>query len=88
MEKTFKIIDPIGLHARPVAKLSKVAANYNDEVTIVNLRTRGTGNLKSILSVMSLGVKTNDEIKIVVKGSKAEEILEVLEKEMKEDKLI
>lgn len=54
MEKTFKVIDSTGIHARPAAVLVQTAGKFESEITIkFNAKT---ANLKSIMGVMSLGI--------------------------------
>ena len=56
-ELKVKIADPVGLHGRPASIISTNASKFNSEISIANLRTNKKGNLKSIMSVMSLGIK-------------------------------
>ena len=80
------IKDPVGLHARPAAILTQEANKFESEVTI----TAGdkNANLKSIMSVMALGIKNGEEVVITASGKDADEALESIEKAMKEQKLI
>ena len=58
-----KIIDPIGMHARPTSLVVGEAANYPYKITI---KCNGKeANLKSIMSVMSLAIKKDCEIEII-----------------------
>ncbi len=87
MNKKLKIIDPVGLHARPASLMvQKANAFPSNEIKVVF--NSKEANLKSIMSVMALGVKNNDEIEIVVEGDNAETVLNELETVMKENKLI
>jgi phosphocarrier protein HPr len=60
----------VGLHARPAALFVKTAAGFSSRITLENL-TRGTQpvNAKSILSVLSAGVKMDDQIRIAAEGA-------------------
>ena len=60
----------VGLHARPAAMFVKTAAGFSARITLENL-TRGTQpmNAKSILSLLSAGVKMDDRIRITAEGS-------------------
>ena len=86
MEFKAKIIDSIGLHARPAAKITQVATKFKSDIKI--LANGKEANLKSIMSVMALGVKTNEEITVVTKGSDEKKAIEQIEKIMKDSKLI
>ncbi len=74
MEIKLIIKDPVGLHARPASVMVQEANKFESEVTISS--GEKTGNLKSIMSVMALGVKTGEEITISAEGSDAETALE------------
>ena len=77
MTKDFLITDKSGLHARPASLLVKEANKYPNTIYIEyknNLLT-----LKSVMLVMSLGVKENTKISLHVEGDNAKEILAALE---------
>ncbi len=85
IEKRVKIIDPIGLHARPasifVATVSKYPKNSVELVT----NEDKVVNAKSILVVMGLALEAEQEFKIRVDGNDAKtvitEIVNILEEE-------
>jgi phosphotransferase system HPr (HPr) family protein len=60
----------LGLHARPAAMFVKTAAQFSSRITLENL-SRGTQpvNAKSILSVLSAGVKKDEQIRITAEGT-------------------
>ena len=60
----------LGLHARPAATFVKTAATFSARITLENL-SRGTQpvNAKSILSVLSAGVKKAEQIRITAEGA-------------------
>ena len=63
----------VGLHARPAALFIKKAGGFSARITIENV-TRGTKpvNAKSILSVLSAGVRMDDHIRITADGTDEE----------------
>jgi phosphocarrier protein len=61
-----KVIDPAGLHARPASLLVREASKFKASVDLEAGDKKAT--LKSILGVMSLGVKSNTDIKIYIEG--------------------
>ena len=81
-----KIIDPIGLHARPASLLVQCATKFKSDVTLFSAGK--SANLKSIMSVMALAVKQNQEIEIKVNGVDEEAAINKIEQEMKSTKLI
>ncbi len=86
MEKELKITDPIGLHARPASIMVRTASKFSSNILI---KYEGKeANLKSIMSVMALGVKTNKVITLIANGSDEKEAIVEIEKSMKENNLI
>jgi len=63
--------NPVGLHARPAAVLSKLAAKYDSDVSL----TRGDdrANAKSVMAIMGLEVLYGDKVQIVAFGPDAAE---------------
>jgi len=86
MEIKCIIKDPVGIHARPAAIMTQEANKYEAEITIT--AHEKSANLKSIMSVMALGVKTGEEVVISADGKDADEALKSIEKIMSEQKLI
>ncbi|GHU47653.1 phosphocarrier protein HPr [Bacilli bacterium] len=81
-----KVIDPLGLHARPASKITSEAGKYKSTITI---SVRGNAaNAKSLINLMALGVKVNDEIEIKTDGLDASEALTAIQKIMTDYKII
>ena len=76
MRKEFTVKDKDGLHARPASIVVKAAANYPGEIDIVYKGKQLT--LKSILSVMSLGIPYEETFEIIVSGEGEQEMLEII----------
>jgi phosphocarrier protein len=83
---TVKIVDPIGIHARPAARITNEASKYRSDITI-HLDGR-VANAKSLINLMALGVKTNNKIEIQAKGLDEVNAIQGIEKVLKETKLI
>lgn len=85
--KTVKIVNKLGLHARPAALLVSTAAKFESQVffTKGDLRVNG----KSIMGVMTLAAEMGADLTIEVDGpdeEKAmEEIVRVIESGFGED---
>lgn len=88
MEKKLIIKDESGLHARPSSHIVKKANSFSEDIQLIFKDKKI--NLKSIMSVMSLGVKFGDEVTIKVDATDevATKIIEELTKIMKENKII
>jgi phosphocarrier protein HPr len=66
MEKTFRILNEEGMHARPAGAFVKVA---NEFKSAVEVKANGiTKNGKSIMGLMSLGLAKDAEITVVTNG--------------------
>ena len=65
IEKEFVINNETGLHARPAAKFTRIASSYKSEIRLV--KGNKTGNGKSLLSILALGIfgGTKFTVKIV-----------------------
>jgi len=55
-----------GLHARPASQLAKLCQDYESSIYIVSGETQY--DLKSIVSIMSMGLKHGTPIKVVAEG--------------------
>ena len=67
---TCLVIDPLGFHARPVSMMAKKAKECEDAFGTTIMITYGetTVKAKSIMKVMSLGVRCNDTVIFKVDG--------------------
>lgn len=74
--KTTTVQSETGLHARPAAALVNFVKSYPGEVKI--LYQGKSGNLKSILNIMALGIVKGSEIAIEVNGEKEEEFADAI----------
>jgi phosphocarrier protein len=66
MEKTFKILNEEGMHARPAGAFVKVASEFKSNVEIIANGTKKNG--KSIMGLMSLGLAKDSEITVITTG--------------------
>jgi phosphocarrier protein HPr len=64
-----RVMDEIGLHARPATLFVKKAAEFQSLVRIRN-KTSGSewANAKSILEVLALGVEKDHRIELSIEG--------------------
>jgi phosphocarrier protein HPr len=70
------IIDPLGLHLRPAAKLVLVAKSFLSDVRVL---CRGnTANAKSILDLATLAAECGTTLEIVAHGPDAQEAVTAL----------
>ena len=71
--KTIKLQNETGLHARPASKLAKLASEFKSSVKL-NVNGKSI-DAKSILAIMSTGIKTNTQLEIVCEGEDEEEAI-------------
>ncbi|MDK2819899.1 MAG: HPr family phosphocarrier protein [Mycoplasmataceae bacterium] len=83
---TAKIIDPVGLHARPASITVSVASKFKSDIKIIS--GGKSGNLKSIMNIMAIGVKGGQEIVIEATGDDEKEAIQAIQDEMKKNNLI
>lgn len=67
---------PGGMHARPSAKFAQLAQSFSSDIVLIN--ENGEVNAKSMLDVLSLGIKKGDNLILMANGSDARLALEKL----------
>ncbi|RKX66743.1 MAG: phosphocarrier protein HPr [Tenericutes bacterium] len=80
------IIDELGLHARPTSRLVELTQSFESEMEI-KLGSNKV-SMKSLMMVMSLGVKGNDTVTITADGSDEETAIEQIKELMIKIELI
>lgn len=71
VEKKVTVVNESGLHARPAAAVVNFVKNYKGSVEVI--ANGKTGNLKSIISIMSLGMRKGSDITLIVNGDEEAE---------------
>ncbi|MGE5613463.1 MAG: HPr family phosphocarrier protein [Bacillota bacterium] len=74
VSKTIKVVNPSGIHARPATQVVEFAKNYPGKVEVI--KGEKVGDLKSILMVLSMGLKKGTEITLRVTGENEQEFLD------------
>lgn len=70
-----------GLHARPAAELVKVIKSYKSDITVANID--GTGkevNGRSMMKIVSLGVKKGHRLRFNIRGEDAQDAIDGIRK--------
>ena len=75
-ERTVRIVNKLGLHARPAAEIVKTAARFKSEITIVREDLEVNG--KSIMGVMMLAAEFGSTILMRAEGADADAALDAL----------
>ena len=75
-ESNVRIVNDLGLHARPSAELVKLASKYRSDISVS--RDGVAVNAKSILGVMTLAAEQGATIVIRAEGDDAKEAVTAL----------
>ena len=74
--RTVTVVNPQGLHARPVDLFVKLAVQFKSKIEVVKAGVRVDG--KSILSVLTLAAEQGTQLSIEATGHDAEAALDAL----------
>ena len=86
VSRTITIKNAEGLHARPASEIVKSATQYTSSIQIdVN---GNKYNAKSVLNIMSAGIKNSTEITVICDGVDEEKALEGVVQTLKENSLV
>jgi PTS hybrid protein len=67
-----RLINPMGLHARPAALLVQMAGEFSADIELTNTTAgRGPVNAASVIGLLSLAASKNDQIRIEANGRDA-----------------
>lgn len=84
-QTTVKVIDPVGLHARPATVAVNAANKCKSDV---NVAFKGREvNMKSIMGVMSLGVGQGSDVTITAEGADEADAMAAIVDTMKKEGL-
>jgi phosphocarrier protein len=75
-EREVKIVNKLGIHARPAAEIVKTSARFKSTITII--RDDLEVNAKSIMGVMMLAAEQGATIKLRAEGPDADAALDAL----------
>jgi phosphocarrier protein HPr len=75
-EREVKIVNKLGIHARPAAEIVKTSARFKSTITII--RGELEVNAKSIMGVMMLAAEKGAVIKMRAEGPDADAALDAL----------
>ncbi len=81
--ENIRIVNKLGLHARPAALLVQTTSNFNAEIQLENDGVKVNG--KSIMGVMMLAAAFGSEITVIADGDDAEDMIAAV-KELIESK--
>ncbi|MEK3883181.1 HPr family phosphocarrier protein [Paenibacillus sp. PL2-23] len=76
ISQTYTVINPTGLHVRPIKTLVQTANEFPCKITVHANGKKANG--KSSISLLTLGIKMNDEVTLETDGEREEEALQAL----------
>lgn len=76
IEREAKIVNPLGMHARPAAEFVKLSSRFKSAVEV--RKDNLTVNGKSIMGVMMLAAERGSSLIIKTDGEDAEQAMEAL----------
>lgn len=79
---TYTITDPQGIHARPAGELVKEAKQFNSTITLE--KDGKKADAKKIFAIMSLAVKSGQEVAFTVEGDDEEMAAQAVQAFLKE----
>ena len=75
-ERSVRIVNEAGIHARPAAEIVKTAARFSSEITVA--KDGLDVNAKSIMGVMMLAAECGSSVLVKAEGSDAQAALEAI----------
>lgn len=85
MKKVLTVNNKLGLHARAAAKFVEVTNKFDSEI-IVSVGN-ATFDGKSIMGLLSIGIKQGAKIELAISGKDEEEAFQALKKLLEKDLL-
>jgi phosphotransferase system HPr (HPr) family protein len=76
IKQTVRLLNKVGLHARPAAMFVQTANTFKSEIKVD--KEGKEVDAKSILGILSLAVECNDEVTIKANGEDAEDAIRKL----------
>jgi phosphocarrier protein HPr len=77
MKKELKIINELGIHARPAGMLANTASRFACDIKLI--KEGMEVNAKSIMGIMTLAAGSGSVIEVIAKGKDEAEALKAIE---------
>lgn len=77
VSRLFKVTDPHGLHARPVAVIARIASQF--DANIIVQRGEAVANGKSLIALLTLCAGPGELLTVVAEGIEAARSMDILE---------
>jgi phosphocarrier protein HPr len=76
VERQIKVINALGIHARPASKIVQTANGFASQISLIKDTTRA--DAKSILHVMMLGANFGSTVTIKASGNDEDQAVEAV----------
>ncbi len=76
MKKTYRVMNPTGIHARPALKIVEAASRHRSDSYLV--KDGSPFFAKSLVNMISIGAKFGDEIEVMAEGDDSEAAIEAI----------
>ena len=77
MKKKIKVMNPLGLHARPASIFVRIASKYESKIQVMKDKEKVNG--KSMMGILTLAAEQGSDIELDIQGPDAENALSELE---------
>lgn len=77
VERTVRLINKLGLHVRPAAKIAELASKYKSEIFII--KDTQQVNAKSIIELLTLAAPCGTLLTIQSNGDDAENVIDAIQ---------
>ncbi len=68
VERTVKLVNPLGLHARAAAKLVRCATQFKSQIVLRDSQSNSVANGTSILSLLALAASCGVSLELSFEG--------------------
>jgi phosphocarrier protein len=76
VERELKVINALGIHARPASKIVQTANTFTSKITLMKDTTNA--DAKSILHVMMLGANFGSTVRVKASGNDEKQAVEAI----------
>ena len=77
VERTVRLVNKLGLHVRPAAKIAELASKYKSEIFII--KDTQQVNAKSIIELLTLAAPCGTLLTIQSSGDDAENVINAIQ---------
>lgn len=76
MKKTYRVMNPSGIHARPALKIVEAANRHQSDSYLIKDGCKFFA--KNLVNMISIGAKFGDEIEVIAEGEDSQAAIEAI----------